>query len=101
MQAICWFANQLLTGLRIAKEHHTIDFSESAKYFIYFMILLLLKFKLYVSWIVRSMYKPGISKSHVYPCKAITSRMCWNELTIKQRETIYDIYLQTHWLFFF
>lgn len=45
IQAVCRFANQLLTGLRIAKEHHIIDFSESTKCFIYFMILLLLKLK--------------------------------------------------------
>lgn len=45
IQAVCQFANQLLTGLRIAKEHHIIDFSESTKCFIYFMILLLLKLK--------------------------------------------------------
>lgn len=45
IQAVCRFANQLLTGLRIAKEHHIIDFSESTKCFIYFMILLWLKLK--------------------------------------------------------
>lgn len=45
IQAVCRFANQLLTGVRIAKEHHIIDFSESTKCFIYFMILLWLKLK--------------------------------------------------------